>query len=75
MTAGSAVLVVAAAAGRAVAADNPPKMAQKDVAYQPTPHEGQACATCVQFEPPTGCKVVEGRISAAGWCQLYAKKT
>jgi hypothetical protein len=57
------------------AAHVPAKMAQKDVAYQFTPREGQACVTCVNFESPATCKVVEGRISAAGWCQLYAKKT
>jgi len=74
VTAGGAALV-ASGARLARAADAPTKMAQKDVAYQPTPHQGQACSTCSQFEPPTGCKVVEGKISAAGWCQLYVKKT
>jgi High potential iron-sulfur protein len=50
------------------------KVAQATVAYQPTPHEGQACDTCLQFVPPAACKVVEGTISPAGWCKLYVKK-
>jgi hypothetical protein len=44
------------------------------VAYQDTPHEGQSCATCLQFEPPSNCKVVEGTVSPAGWCKVYVKK-
>jgi hypothetical protein len=50
------------------------KVPQATVAYQPTPHEGQACDTCLQFVPPAACKVVEGTISPAGWCKLYVKK-
>jgi hypothetical protein len=50
------------------------KAAKSVVAYQDTPHEGQSCATCLQFEPPAGCKVVEGTVSAAGWCKVYVKK-
>ncbi len=50
------------------------KAAKSVVAYQDTPHEGQSCATCLQFEPPSGCKVVEGTVSAAGWCKVYVKK-
>jgi len=72
---GAAIAVTFVSVSRATAADAPAKMAQKDVAYQPTPHQGQACVTCSQFEPPSACKVVEGTISAAGWCQLYVKKS
>ncbi len=50
------------------------KAAKSVVAYQNTPHEGQSCATCVQFEPPSSCKVVEGTVSPAGWCKVYVKK-
>ncbi len=50
------------------------KAAKSVVAYQDTPHEGQSCATCLQFEPPSGCKVVEGTVSPAGWCRIYVKK-
>lgn len=50
------------------------KAAQSVVGYQATPHEGQACDTCLQFVPPSSCKVVEGTISPAGWCKVYVKK-
>jgi hypothetical protein len=50
------------------------KAAKSMVPYQDTPHQGQSCATCLQFEPPSGCKVVEGAVSAAGWCKVYVKK-
>jgi High potential iron-sulfur protein len=72
------MLVATMAGYRAANADEPVKpvkMAQKLVHYQDTPHSGQACATCVQFQPPSSCKVVEGTISPAGWCELYVKKT
>ncbi len=47
-----------------------------DVAkYEGTPHNGQQCSTCLQFEPPNACKIVESPISPQGWCQFYVKKT
>jgi hypothetical protein len=69
---GAAVLGSAATANRVDAADT--KVAQKAVAYQDTPKDTQRCDSCTYFEPPSSCKVVEGAISPAGWCQLYAKK-
>jgi hypothetical protein len=30
------------------------------------------CATCTLFEPPRGCKVVEGDVSPYGWCKAFA---
>jgi hypothetical protein len=68
-------LVAVGAADRALAQQPPPqKIDQKAVMYQPTPKNGQACAKCVQFEPPNGCKVVVGTISPAGWCMLFSPK-
>jgi hypothetical protein len=52
----------------------PQKIDQKAVMYQPTPKNGQSCAKCAQFEPPSGCKVVAGTVSPAGWCMLYSPK-
>jgi High potential iron-sulfur protein len=75
LTVGGTAIATALASFDPAAADSPAKMAQQDVAYQQTPHQGQACATCANFESPAACKVVEGRINAAGWCQLYVKKT
>jgi hypothetical protein len=51
------------------------KASQKLVAYQSTPKEGHSCANCQYFQPPNGCKVVEGPISSAGWCSLWAQKS
>jgi hypothetical protein len=69
---GAAILGSTAIANRADAADT--KAAQKLVAYQDAPKGPQRCDNCTYFEPPSSCKVVEGTISPAGWCQLYAKK-
>ena len=67
LTSGSALLgAMPAAAGS--------KFSQAMAKYQATPKGAQSCANCTQFEPPAACKVVEGTISANGWCFLYAKK-
>jgi hypothetical protein len=50
------------------------KAAKTVVVYQDTPHDGQRCDNCLQFVPPSSCKVVEGTISPAGWCKVYVKK-
>jgi hypothetical protein len=42
--------------------------------YQDQPKNGQQCSTCVQFEPPSACKIVESPISPTAWCQLYMAK-
>ncbi len=71
-------LAIASAAGAialSAAAEAQTKASQKLVAYQSTPKEGHSCATCQYFQPPDACKVVEGPIGAAGWCNLWAKKS
>ena len=50
------------------------KAAKSVVGYQDTPHDGQRCDNCLQFQPPDACKVVEGTIAPAGWCKVYVKK-
>jgi hypothetical protein len=57
----------------AAAADE--KMTQKDAEYQPTPKNGQSCAKCQLFRPPTGCQVVLGKVSPQGWCTFFQTKT
>jgi hypothetical protein len=47
------------------------KASQSEAAYQDQPKGDQRCDGCTKFEPPTGCKVVEGRISPQGWCKYY----
>ena len=50
------------------------KPSQKLVGYQDTPKGDLRCDNCLQFEPPSSCKVVEGNISPAGWCKVHVKK-
>ena len=50
------------------------KATQKDVGYQDKPNGQQTCANCRSFEPPSGCKTVEGSVSPEGWCKIYIKK-
>lgn len=50
------------------------KMSQKVVGYQDTPQGDHRCDNCLQFLPPSSCKVVDGTINPAGWCKVYVKK-
>jgi hypothetical protein len=50
------------------------KLEPKMVQYQTTPKDGHKCSTCVNFEPPNGCKIVSGTIDPNGWCIAYAPK-
>ena len=52
------------------------KLQKEDVAYQDRPKAGRSCATCRQFSPTAAgkgtCAVVEGEVSANGWCAAYS---
>jgi hypothetical protein len=50
------------------------KVSQADAKYQAQPKDGQQCDGCVQFQAPNACKLVDGNIAPAGWCQLFAAK-
>jgi hypothetical protein len=50
------------------------KVSQADAKYQAQPKDGQQCDACVQFQAPNACKLVDGNIAPAGWCQLFAAK-
>jgi hypothetical protein len=50
------------------------KTAQKSVMYQATPKDGKQCSGCQHFQAPNACRIVEGEISANGYCILFAKK-
>jgi hypothetical protein len=39
--------------------------------YRGAPNGGQSCANCSYFNPPSGCGVVSGPVSARGWCNLW----
>ena len=51
------------------------KVSHADSKYQDSPKNGQKCSTCVQFQPPSSCKIVADPINPNGWCQFYAAKT
>ena len=70
--AGVSCVLGVVAQGTAVGADT--KMTQKDAEYQPTPKNGQSCATCEYYQVPSGCKIVLGKVSATGWCAFFANK-
>ena len=50
------------------------KAAKDAMKYQDSPKDGQKCSDCVYFQAPSSCSVVDGTISADGWCLLYNKK-
>ena len=72
--------VVGAAAGFATAglwsriarAEASDKMTRRQAEYQDTPNGIYSCGLCTLFEPPKGCKVVEGEVSKDGWCKAFA---
>lgn len=48
------------------------KMTRQQAEYQDTPNGIYSCGLCTLFEPPAGCKVVEGDVSKDGWCKAFA---
>ena len=50
------------------------KASKADAKYQDGPKDGQKCSACVYFQAPDKCGVVEGKISAEGWCAMFNKK-
>jgi High potential iron-sulfur protein len=44
------------------------------VAYQPSPKDGHQCDSCLLFQAPESCQVVDGKVAPTGWCKLWAKK-
>lgn len=68
-------LALSAAAKVVSQAEAQQKISRADAKYQDTPKGNQHCDGCVNFQPPTACKFVQGDVSASGWCQLFAPKT
>ena len=50
------------------------KASQAAMKYQNKPNGDQKCSNCLQFDPPSSCKVVEGKISPEGYCIAWVKK-
>lgn len=47
------------------------KQAPEDVALRDATDDGQACAGCVNFEPPNSCALVAGQIAPTQTCDLF----
>jgi hypothetical protein len=74
---GSAALALGfAAAGSPAVAETPEaeKIKQADAHYQNRPQGQQRCGICLQFEPPSHCRIVAGPIVPMGWCQFFAAR-
>jgi hypothetical protein len=51
------------------------KLAQAAVKYQDQPKGDQSCANCMHFvAADSTCNLVEGPISAQGWCSIWVKQ-
>ena len=50
------------------------KMSQGSAGYRNSPNGSKNCANCKLFVPPSSCTLVEGPISAHGWCKLWVSK-
>lgn len=64
--------LLGAAAGAGLGATTARAASSKaGVAYRASPNGRQSCANCSYFNPPSGCSVVRGEVSARGWCNLW----
>jgi hypothetical protein len=48
------------------------KMTRQQAEYRDTPNGIYSCGLCTLFQPPNGCKVVEGEVGKDGWCKAFA---
>jgi hypothetical protein len=68
---GAALLGSGLAAGAATAAAKVPKA---QAGYKDAARAAMRCDRCLQFQPPTSCKIVDGAISPSGSCDFFAPK-
>ena len=71
---GVALLGVGIALSSAGTAAAGAKVPQAQAHYQDSPRAGQRCDQCLQFQPPSACKVVEGTVSPSGCCNFFAPR-
>jgi len=50
------------------------KISQAQAKYQNAPKGASRCDRCVQFQPPSACKIVDGVISPSGSCTFFAPR-
>ena len=52
-----------------------PKLSQQAVAYQTHPAGDKRCDRCIQFQPPSTCKIVDGTINPDGYCKFFIPRS
>ena len=56
------------------------KAKKSDMQYQDSPRDGKKCAGCKHYTPNAAgagsgtCAMVEGTVSAEGWCQAFVAR-
>ena len=50
------------------------KIPQAQAGYSARPRGGEECDKCLQFQPPTACKIVDGVVSPSGSCNFFGPK-
>ncbi|ABE40839.1 high-potential iron-sulfur protein [Rhodopseudomonas pseudopalustris] len=51
------------------------RMAKTAAQYQASPRSGQTCGKCTNYIVASStCKVIDGTVSANGWCSLFVAK-
>lgn len=69
MGSGAAVALLASPA-----AADAGKVPKTQAAYQGAPRGDARCEKCAQYQPPSGCKIVDGAVSPLGWCTFFAPR-
>jgi hypothetical protein len=64
-------LGAAATATNAKPASATVKISKTAVAYQDHPQGDKRCEKCLHFQPPNGCKLVDGPIDPKGFCRIF----
>jgi len=71
---GTLIVAAGAAVADALPAHADSKTSQSDAGYKSSPNGADHCELCMQFQPPSSCKIVDGSVSPQGWCKLFAHK-
>jgi hypothetical protein len=51
------------------------KYSKERVGYRDEPYQGRTCAKCVLYAGDGECAIVEGKVSADGWCLQWTPAT
>lgn len=51
------------------------KYSKERVGYRDEPYQGRTCAGCVLYSGHGECAIVEGTVSAQGWCTQWTPAT